>query len=125
MFGSKRIEKVKPGTVSDRFFMGQLTLVDVRTNREYGQVRVPGVMHIPLTELKGRLDEIPPDHPVAFLCRSGHRSSIAAHMAARHRDDVMNVEGGMSAWLSADLPAARCPMPDEHGTSNHGHGHRA
>lgn len=114
MLGFKSIEKVTPGEVSDRFFMGQLTLVDVRTEQEFEQVRVPGVLHIPVTEIKGRLAEIPAGHPVAFLCRSGHRSSLAARMAARHRDDVMNVAGGMDAWLDAGLPAATCPVSHEH-----------
>ena len=34
--------------------------------------------------------------------------------AARHRDDVMNVAGGMDAWLDAGLPAATCPVSHEH-----------
>lgn len=114
MFGFKSIDKVTPGEVSDRFFMGQLTLVDVRTNEEFEQVRVPGVLHIPVTEIKGRLGDIPTEHPVAFLCRSGHRSSLAARLAARHRDDIMNVTGGMDAWLSAGLPAATCPVSHGH-----------
>ena len=83
MLGFKSIDKVTPGEVSDRFFMGQLTLVDVRSEEEFEEVRVPGVLHIPVTEIKGRLAEIPVGHPVAFLCRSGHRSSLAARMAAR------------------------------------------
>ena len=113
MLGFKSIDKVTPGEVSDRFFMGQLTLVDVRSDEEFEEVRVPGVLHIPVTEIKGRLAEIPAGHPVAFLCRSGHRSSLAARMAARHRDDVMNVDGGMDAWLRAGLPSATCPVSHE------------
>lgn len=125
MLGFKTTEKVTPGEISDRFFMGQLTLVDVRTYEEYEQVRVPGVLHIPVSDLKGRLGEIPTDHPVAFLCRSGHRSSLAARMAARHREGVMNVTGGMDAWLAAGLPAARCPVSREQGSPSPQHGHRA
>ena len=122
MLGFKSIEKVTPGEVSDRFFMGQLTLVDVRTEQEFEQVRVPGVLHIPVTEIKGRLGEIPAEHPVAFLCRSGHRSSLAARMAARHRDDVMNVDGGMDAWLRAGLPSATCPVSHERSSNTPPHG---
>jgi rhodanese-related sulfurtransferase len=106
-----------PGRGLGPLLHGQLTLVDVRTEQEFEQVRVPGVLHIPVTEIKGRLGEIPAEHPVAFLCRSGHRSSLAARMAARHRDDVMNVAGGMDAWLDAGLPSATCPVSHEHAST--------
>ena len=110
MFGRHRIETITPRAASDRFFMAQLVLVDVRSHHEYEEVRVPGALHIPVTEVRRRLHEIPTEHPVAFLCRSGHRSALAARTAARQRDDVLNVAGGMDAWLAADLPVARCRL---------------
>jgi rhodanese-related sulfurtransferase len=58
-----------------------------------------------------RLNEVRRDRPVAFVCRSGHRSAVAARWAARQRDDVATVAGGMDAWLAAGLPAARCAPP--------------
>ena len=85
-------------------------IVDVRTAGEYEQVRVPGAIHIPLPEVHSRLGELRADRPVAFLCRSGHRSAVAARRAAKERTGVLNVAGGMNAWLDADLPAARCPV---------------
>ena len=110
MFGRTRIETITARTASDRFFSGQLVLVDVRTEREYAQIRVPGAVHIPLDEVRGRIGELRTDHPVAFVCRSGHRSAMAAKRAAKHRPDVLNIAGGMNAWLAAGLPAADCPV---------------
>ena len=109
MFGRHRIESITPRAASDRFFTGELVLVDVRTHHEFGQVRVPGAVHIPLHDVSRRLPELRTDHAVAFLCRSGHRSAVAARRAAKQRPDVLNITGGLSAWLAAGLPTSTCP----------------
>ncbi|HVP02800.1 MAG TPA: rhodanese-like domain-containing protein [Solirubrobacteraceae bacterium] len=111
MFGLRRIQTIAPHRASDRFFSGEISLVDVRTRAEYEQVRVPGALHIPLHEVRARMHEIRDDRPAAFVCRSGHRSAAAARRVARERPDVLNVAGGMGAWLAAGLPTARCPAP--------------
>jgi rhodanese-related sulfurtransferase len=108
MFGRRSIESITARAASDRFFTGELVLVDVRTRHEFEQLRIPGALHIPLHEVRGRLDELRTDHAVAFLCRSGHRSAVAARRAATRRTDVVNVAGGMNAWLAAGLPTADC-----------------
>ena len=110
MFGRRRIESIAPRRASDRFFTGEIVIVDVRTTPEYEQVRVPGAIHMPLNEVACGLDAVRADRPVAFLCASGHRSRLAARRAARSRRDVLNIAGGMNAWLAAGLPAARCPV---------------
>ncbi|GAC1434349.1 MAG: hypothetical protein NVSMB51_01300 [Solirubrobacteraceae bacterium] len=93
-------------TASDCLSAGQLTIVDVRGDAEFAQGHIPGAMHIPLGQLRQRLREVRSDRPIAFVCRSGHRSALAARNAARHRPDVSNIDGGMSAWVAAGLPTA-------------------
>ena len=100
----RRIPSIKPTHAADRFFSGKISLVDVRSDRERMAVRVPGAAHIPLLQLHRRIDEIRTDRPVALLCRSGHRSALAARIARRHGLDSMSVTGGMRAWLTAELP---------------------
>lgn len=114
MFGRRRIASITPRAASDRFFTGELLLVDVRTHREYEQVRVPGAIHIPLHDVREQVGGLRTDHAIAFLCRSGHRSAVAARRAARHRPDVLNVTGGMNAWLAAGLPSSDCPASRPH-----------
>jgi rhodanese-related sulfurtransferase len=107
----RHVQTITPGAASDRFFMGLLVIVDVRSDAEWSRVRVPGATHIPLGQVTRRLHEVRSDRPVAFVCRSGHRSALAVRRAARQRDDVATVAGGMNAWLAAGLPAARCAPP--------------
>jgi rhodanese-related sulfurtransferase len=110
MFGRRSVEEINARAASDRFFAGELLLIDVRTHHEFAQVRVPGAVHIPLHEIGSRVSELRTDHAIAFVCRSGHRSKVAARRAAKERPDVLNVTGGMNAWLAAGLPSADCAV---------------
>ena len=77
---------------------GRLVLVDVREESERARGFAPGSRHLPLSELKHRLHELPTDRPVAFICQSGRRSAMAATAARRAGLDTHNVSGGMTAW---------------------------
>jgi hydroxyacylglutathione hydrolase len=80
-------------------------VLDVRTDVEWQAGHIDGAMHIHGGELKDRLDELPKDRPIAVVCGSGYRGSIAASLLRREgHAPVMNVLGGMTAWQSAHLP---------------------
>lgn len=51
----RRIVTMTVRSASDRFFMGRLTIVDVRSEAEVAQARVPGATHMPLGQLRRRL----------------------------------------------------------------------
>ncbi|MDY5023448.1 MAG: FAD-dependent oxidoreductase, partial [Blautia sp.] len=53
---------------------GSVTLLDVRTVREYGNGHIEGFKNIPVDELRERLDEIEKGKPVYVICQSGLRS---------------------------------------------------
>lgn len=82
---------------------GELQLVDVREAAEVAQRQVPGAIHIPLGQLPVRLDELDRERPVAFLCRSGGRSSAATRTATRAGFDAANITGGIAAWIRTGL----------------------
>jgi rhodanese-related sulfurtransferase len=119
MVRRRHITSIKATYAADRFFSGKLSLVDVRSDRERLAVRVPGAAHLQLLQLRRHIDEIRADRPVALLCRSGHRSAIAARIAKRHGLDSMSMAGGMRAWLTAELPVVWprefAPEPYEQG----------
>ncbi len=81
-----------------------VVLVDVRQPVETASGSVPGAMLIPLTEFGRRIGELPRDRPILTICRSGHRSPLAARQLKRAGYDVVNVGGGMLAWQKAGLP---------------------
>jgi hydroxyacylglutathione hydrolase len=80
-------------------------MVDVRTPHEWDEAHVAGSMNLPLSQLSGRLAELPPDRPLIVYCASGYRSTIATSLLRRQgRLEVANLVGGLAAWGSAQLP---------------------
>jgi len=84
------------------------TLVDVRQQGEWESGHATKAVHIPLGEIKQRMDEIARDKPVIVVCASGARSSMAATALANAGfAEVYNFSGGMGAWSGANLPMKR------------------
>ncbi|MGE5715013.1 MAG: MBL fold metallo-hydrolase, partial [Acidobacteriota bacterium] len=87
-----------------------LRVVDVRRPREFAAGHVPGAVSVPLHELARRLDERSLDGPVAIICASGYRSSIAGSLLLRRRGvEPINVVGGTNAWVAAGYRTERLP----------------
>jgi rhodanese-related sulfurtransferase len=91
---------------------GDVDLIDVRTPVEYREVHAEGAQNYPLDALdpksiansrNGRSGE-----PLYVICRSGNRSSKAVEKFLQAGiDNVINVDGGTSAWDAAGLPVVR------------------
>ncbi|SFQ42093.1 sulfurtransferase TusA family protein [Salibacterium halotolerans] len=76
-----------------------VTVLDVREPAEYAFARIPGAVSIPLGELEDRMKELDTSHTIHVVCRTGNRSSTAAHMLQENGfDHVINVKPGMSEW---------------------------
>lgn len=82
-----------------------LYVLDVRAPEEWFSGHIPGAHHIVLHDLENALEALPQNRPIALLCRSGQRASLAASLLRKHGFlSVMNVRGGMQAWKQAGLP---------------------
>lgn len=91
---------------------GDLFLLDVRQPDEWADGHIEGAVHITGAGLPDRLGEVPRDRPIATLCGSGFRSSVAASLlAGRGYRNVVNVLGGMSAWQAAGYPVRGAQRP--------------
>lgn len=85
-------------------------LVDVREVGEFVAVRVPGSALLPMSTILPRLDELPRDRELLFICRSGSRSGqVVGYLTANGWTNVANVGGGMIAWERAGLPVRHGP----------------
>ena len=81
-----------------------LFLVDVRTPEEWSAGHIPGSHHIELLDLEKSQHQLPKNQLIAFICRSGHRASLAASLLEIAGFPVANIQGGMEAWTHSDLP---------------------
>ena len=78
-------------------------VLDVRQHAEWKTGHIDGAVHIPLAQLSSHLHRLPHDRTIVTVCRSGHRSALAARTLARNGHDVLNLRGGMNAWGRAGL----------------------
>lgn len=79
---------------------GSVTLLDVRTKREYQKGHIENFMNIPVDELRDRLDEIEKGKPVYVICQSGLRSYIACRILAGNGMEAYNFSGGFRFYES-------------------------
>ena len=79
-------------TLSDSVFL------DVRTQKERDAGTISGSVHIPLSELRERMSELPKDKEIVVFCRSGHRSYTAERMLKQQGYKAKNLSGGYSLF---------------------------
>ena len=106
MFDSMNVSQLYTRWLVARENGRPLTLIDVRSLEEFQSGHVPGAQLIALNTLMARVSDIPKNEDVFLICHSGGRSAQAADYLARqcgHRN-LINIEGGNSAWLQAGYP---------------------
>ena len=87
-------------------------ILDVREPDEVATVRIDGGLHVPMSALPERIDEIPRDRPLLVLCAMGGRSAaVTGYLLRSGWTDVTNIDGGITAWERAGLPVTRGATP--------------
>lgn len=79
-------------------------VLDVREDDEWRAGRIEGAVHIPIRELRARVDELDAEQPLVAVCRSGQRSGQVTRALNDHGFDATNLDGGLKAWVAAGLP---------------------
>jgi rhodanese-related sulfurtransferase len=76
-------------------------VVDVRTPAERRSGAIAGSAHVPLQQLRRRMDELPRGADLVMVCASGFRSCIAASLLeCAGFAEVADLAGGMAAWAA-------------------------
>ena len=104
------VATISPTTLADlRRKGGNVTLIDVRTPAEFGELHVDFAHNIPLDRLDPQaVKAVAGDGPVYFVCKSGTRSQKACEkLLAAGVKDVVSVEGGTAACEAAGVPVVR------------------
>ncbi len=80
-------------------------VIDVRQATEYLPAHVAGSVHIGAGALPDVLDQLPRDRPIATICASGYRASVAASvLRAAGFERVQWVRGGVPTWADRGYP---------------------
>lgn len=83
------------------------TILDVRTDREVEQGKIPGAVQIDFydNDFREKIAELPKDKPVLVYCAVGGRSSNAMQLLKSVGvTSVYNLEGGFDGWKKSDMP---------------------
>nr|HET6904605.1 MBL fold metallo-hydrolase [Ktedonobacteraceae bacterium] len=81
-----------------------LHILDVRDQGEWDEGHIKGATHIPFYFIEQHISELDSTRPMAVLCGSGQRSTVACAILQRHGfSTLLNVVGGMDAWNDAGL----------------------
>ncbi|MFN5346026.1 MAG: rhodanese-like domain-containing protein [Bacteroidota bacterium] len=99
---------LSPKQFSDKMAESKnITLLDVRTPGEFSEGHIKSAVNADWNG--GGFERVVSGYDKSktyFLyCRSGHRSGLAAEWMRRHGfKNVIELDGGISAWQSASLP---------------------
>jgi hydroxyacylglutathione hydrolase len=98
--------QLSPPELQARLERGErFRIVDVRNDGEWAAGHIEGATHIMGGFLADRANELAGGDPLAVVCASGYRSTVAASVLERAGiAPVYHVTGGMTAWKRAGLP---------------------
>ncbi len=88
---------------------GNAVVVDVRNPDEWVAGHVTGAIHIQVDDVMNRVDELPQDKDLLFICAVGVRSALACEMAAAmgvSTERLYNIEEGTPAWIESNFPTS-------------------
>src|SRR5262245_27701952 len=105
-------QAITPQELFERSKKGQVTVLDVRTPAEFEAAHVGLARNVPLERFDAAavLTAHAPKsgEPLYVICQAGGRGRQACEkLALAGCANVVNVEGGTSAWIAAGLPVVR------------------
>ena len=85
---------------------GEVVVVDVRPGVEYASAHLPYARSIPVSELRQRLGELPPECPVVAYCRGPYclMAKEAVEVLTAHGFRASRLEDGVAEWRHQGLP---------------------
>ena len=106
----QRGKQASPQEVVIRMNRGKNVVVDIRTAEEFAKGHLRDAKNIPLADFATRIGELDKSKgkSVVVVCQNGARADKAVRqLQAAGFEDVVALEGGLSAWQAASLPLAK------------------
>ncbi len=88
---------------------GSAIIIDVREPDEFHESHIPYATSIPMSVIDGVFHHLtfPADKTIIFQCKSGGRSGRVCEYVMtipEVNNEILNLEGGITAWADAGLP---------------------
>ena len=95
------MDKVKAGAA----------LVDVRTNKEYGENGIKGAINIPLSMMRVKAKDLNKTREHILYCNDGHQSCAAAFLLGQQGLQISVLEGGLASQSKPFSPSKSAAKP--------------
>ena len=92
------VETIQWNEVDEVVKQGDI-LLDVREAFELATSQMPNAIHIPLGELRERLNELPKDQIIYVTCQVGLRGYLGCRLLMQHGFKCKNIDGGIKTYL--------------------------
>ena len=101
--------RVSADEAAEMYGAEDVAFVDVRRPDEYAEGHIKDALFIPVDDVLARIDELPADKRLLFICAQGVRSGLACEMAAAMGIDpekLHNIEDGTPVWIEKGHPTS-------------------
>ena len=79
--------------------------LDLRTTEEHDHLQFPFAMHIPISELPDRIEEVPKDKFIITFCLTGFRAAMGyAYLRTQGFDETKALKGRLDEMAGAVTP---------------------
>lgn len=98
------VKNISSATAKE-MYDNKIKFIDVREEAEHEAAKIPNTQLIPMSEIQGRVNEIPKDEDVVIYCRTGNRSGILISQLIQYGyTNLYNLEGGIVDWHQNNYP---------------------
>ena len=101
--------RVTSDEAAEMFGGDGVAFIDVRRPDEYAEGHVKDAIFIPVDDVLARIEELPKDKKLLFICAQGVRSGLACEMAAAMGigpENLYNIEDGTPTWIEKGHPTS-------------------
>ncbi|WP_372964523.1 rhodanese-like domain-containing protein [Marinobacter sp.] len=88
----------------------EAVVLDIRDRKEFGEGRITGSINIPLSGLKGRVNELNKhkEKRIVVVDKMGQHSAMAVKQLKEEGfADVVRLNGGIADWKASNLPLVK------------------
>jgi rhodanese-related sulfurtransferase len=102
------LDQIDRDELARRLDDGDVIVIDVRPEAEYGSAHIAGAVSIPIDHLARRLRRLPPDVDVVAYCRGPFCvfADDAVRLLRRRGRRARRLQDGFPEWQRAGLPVA-------------------
>lgn len=104
------VKKLSPADATQLINREDAVVLDVRSDGEFNQGHIVNAVHVPQKAVSESLDKLEKyrDRPIITACRTGQMAAAAGNVLRKSGfERVYNLQGGLLAWESANLPLTK------------------